>query len=45
LTNIAEALVRKPSIAPKVKEIAMMGGELAEDRPEHNMASTRSRPT
>lgn len=38
LTNIACALRRKPEIASKIKYIAMMGGETALNRIEHNVA-------
>ncbi|HCD32233.1 MAG TPA: hypothetical protein DER01_07475 [Phycisphaerales bacterium] len=38
LTNIATALCRKPEIAGKIKAIAMMGGETALNRREHNVA-------
>jgi purine nucleosidase/pyrimidine-specific ribonucleoside hydrolase len=38
LTNIACALRKRPSIAGKIKYIAMMGGELALNRAEHNIA-------
>ena len=38
LTNIAAALIRKPEIAPKIKAIAMMGGEIALNQAEHNVA-------
>ena len=38
LTNIATALCRKPEIAGKIKAIAMMGGETALNRVEHNVA-------
>ena len=38
LTNIACALRRKPEIAGKIKSIAMMGGEVALNRAEHNVA-------
>lgn len=38
LTNIACALRRKPSIAEKIQYIAMMGGETALNRTEHNVA-------
>ena len=38
LTNIACALLRKPDIAPKIARIAMMGGETALNRAEHNVA-------
>lgn len=38
LTNIACALRRKPGIAGKIKFIAMMGGEVALNRMEHNVA-------
>ena len=38
LTNIACALRRKPEIAGKIKYIAMMGGEVALNRIEHNAA-------
>ncbi|WP_165452679.1 nucleoside hydrolase [Paenibacillus thalictri] len=37
LTNIASALRRQPSIAGKLKFIAMMGGEVNVFRQEHNM--------
>lgn len=37
LTNIAIALQKRPDIAPKVKAIVMMGGELALNRVEHNI--------
>ena len=37
LGNVAAALIRKPSIASKIKAIALMGGELALNRIEHNM--------
>ncbi len=38
LSNIACALRKKPDIAGKIKYIAMMGGELALNRIEHNVA-------
>ncbi len=38
LTNIACALRKRPEIAPKIKYIAMMGGETALNRTEHNVA-------
>jgi purine nucleosidase/pyrimidine-specific ribonucleoside hydrolase len=38
LTNIACALRRAPGIAPKIKYIALMGGETALNRREHNIA-------
>ena len=38
LTNIACALRRKPEIASKIKYIALMGGETALNRIEHNVA-------
>jgi len=38
-TNVAAALAMQPSIAPKIKFIAMMGGELAIHRLEHNIKS------
>lgn len=38
LTNIACALLRKPDIAGKIACIAMMGGETALNRVEHNVA-------
>ena len=38
LTNVACALRRKPEIAGKIKYIAMMGGEVALNRIEHNAA-------
>ena len=38
LTNIACALRKKPGIAGKIKYIAMMGGETALNRAEHNVA-------
>jgi len=38
LTNIATALCRKPDIAPKIKAIMMMGGEVSLNRGEHNVA-------
>lgn len=38
LTNIACALRRKPDLAGKIKAIAMMGGETALNRAEHNVA-------
>lgn len=38
LTNIACALRRRPDIAPRIKGIAMMGGETALNRAEHNIA-------
>ena len=38
LTNIACALRKNPGIAGKVKYIAMMGGETALNRAEHNVA-------
>ena len=38
LTNIACALRRQPDIAGKIKYIAMMGGETALNRTEHNVA-------
>ncbi len=38
LTNIATALRRKPEIAKKIKHIALMGGETALNRREHNIA-------
>lgn len=39
LTNIACALRRKADLAPKIKAIALMGGEVALSRAEHNIAS------
>jgi len=38
LTNIACALCRRPDLAGKIQYIAMMGGELALNRSEHNVA-------
>lgn len=38
LTNIACALRRRPDIAPRIKAIALMGGETALNRAEHNIA-------
>lgn len=38
LTNVAAALRRKPEIAGKIKHVAMMGGETALNRLEHNVA-------
>jgi purine nucleosidase len=38
LTNIACALRKKPSIAGKIKYIAMMGGEMKNNQREHNVA-------
>lgn len=38
LTNIATALRRRPDLAPAIKYIAMMGGETALNRIEHNVA-------
>ncbi len=38
LTNIACALRKKPEIAGKIKYIAMMGGEIALNRVEHNVS-------
>ena len=38
LTNIAAALLRKPDLAGKIACIAMMGGETALNRVEHNVA-------
>lgn len=38
LTNIATALRRKPSVAGKIRAIAMMGGETVLNRREHNVA-------
>ena len=38
LTNIACALRRRPAIASKIKYIALMGGETALNRIEHNIA-------
>ena len=38
LTNIACALRRQPGIAAKIKYIALMGGETAINRIEHNIA-------
>lgn len=38
LTNIAQALTRKPEIAGQIKAIYLMGGELALPRGEHNIA-------
>lgn len=38
LTNIACALRRRPDIAGKLKGIALMGGEVALNRTEHNIA-------
>ena len=37
LTNLACALQRQPDIAPKIKFVAMMGGETALNRLEHNV--------
>lgn len=38
LTNVAAALQRKPEIGPKIKAIALMGGEVVQHRAEHNIA-------
>jgi len=38
LTNIACALRKNPGIASKIKYLAMMGGEVALNRTEHNVA-------
>jgi len=38
LTNIACALRKNPDIAGKIKYIAMMGGEITQDRAENNIA-------
>ena len=38
LTNVACALQRKPGLAAKIQYIAMMGGESALNRREHNVA-------
>ncbi|HEV7300091.1 MAG TPA: nucleoside hydrolase [Tepidisphaeraceae bacterium] len=38
LTNIATALSRRPDIKGKIKRIALMGGETALNRREHNIA-------
>jgi inosine-uridine nucleoside N-ribohydrolase len=38
LTNIASALQQRPDIASKIKYIALMGGEVALDQVEHNIA-------
>lgn len=38
LTNIAAALCRDPDIAAQIPYIALMGGETAENRAEHNIA-------
>lgn len=38
LTNVAAALQRRPAVAPQIPWIAMMGGELAVHRVEHNIA-------
>ena len=37
-TNIAAALTADPGIIPLVKSISLMGGEIALDRSEHNIA-------
>ncbi len=37
LTNIATFLRRYPELAPKIRHIALMGGEMAETRREHNL--------
>lgn len=39
LTNVACALRRKPEIAAKIQYIALMGGETALNRVEHNVGS------
>lgn len=38
LTNIAVALRRKPALARQLRWIAMMGGEVRQNRAEHNIA-------
>lgn len=38
LTNIAAALCQRPDIAPKVRAIYLMGGEITLNRVEHNIA-------
>lgn len=38
LTNIASALQRRPAIAKKIRILALMGGETALNRREHNIA-------
>ena len=38
LTNIAAALCRYPEIRTQIRSIAMMGGEMNLNRPEHNVA-------
>src|SRR5690606_21014234 len=38
LTNVASALRRQPAIASKIHSIALMGGEVALNRAEHNVA-------
>ncbi|MCK6490687.1 MAG: nucleoside hydrolase [Planctomycetes bacterium] len=39
LTNLATALRRRPSIAAQIPFVALMGGEVAQLRSEHNIAS------
>ena len=39
VTNVAAALQRDPTLPDRVQWIAMMGGEVAENRPEYNIAS------
>lgn len=39
VTNLATLLVRRPDLAPKIKAVALMGGEVALPRGEHNMMS------
>ncbi|MBI4978599.1 MAG: nucleoside hydrolase [Spirochaetes bacterium] len=38
LTNIACALCREPGIAKNISSIALMGGDVAQNRTEHNIA-------
>jgi purine nucleosidase/pyrimidine-specific ribonucleoside hydrolase len=39
LTNLAVALCRRPSLAAQIPWVALMGGEVAQNRREHNLAS------
>ncbi len=38
LTNVAAMLCRRPDLAPKIRHIALMGGETTLNRREHNIA-------